>query len=458
MKSKTPLRDFFYRVLESQTGAGKRYQSYAHFMVVAGALLNHYGESEDILSPDRDGLTPRQSMLLCSLLGYSDPQLQDFRQYVRACGKENTDFSSGKPLKLADVVSEVDRLIKELVLSPVEPKLPLPPAPPKPLPARPKISRIPKPPKPSEPPPASPKISAPPISRESPKPIAKKKPFFPIDNDGNEIKGQALLTYALAKNTAETPFIFGQLLEEMRGDVSKAEFMKFLGITDKQNYLRFITNTHKKPSLELLNTIATALGAETYEDKGEWRKYMLGVPPEKNQDALNHCFEPGTPHAIDTETPGHGHSIAVAKFIRLLADCHGAVDRAQLTYLMAAKMNLDPPQRVMLERTIHNIAGPIANEKQDTSVMDRETLMGSDGRGKTMPQNMAQQISAFAFPDDPVRQQQCNDFLTSEKYRTPEDLESAHRSAAMTALRQEHGTRWAKSTRITEQDTTPDLG
>jgi hypothetical protein len=273
------------------------------------------------------------------------------------------------------------------------------------------------------------------------------------------LKGPKLLEYAYANNLT-----FSELIKAMheraeksiKGDISQNKFAEVLGI-DRSQYEKIIGDQLKAPKTSYLNQLAIRLGAasntqpvsenENEEELTAWRRYMLGISTDINQDAVNHCFDPSSRHAMDMDGYGSRRTVAMAKFFKLLMDRYGFTDRTQLAKLIAQRNGLDEQVAIQMRSTFNNLAGGESNADVDIAGKTQDeiaSIVGRENRVRLMPKHMAEHVSNAVFPDDSALKAQCMDFLTHEKYKTPPEVEAANKSVALKKIRSERGDNWGK--------------
>jgi transcriptional regulator with XRE-family HTH domain len=262
--------------------------------------------------------------------------------------------------------------------------------------------------------------------------------------------GNELLRYA----RDELHYSFADLLDALhkKSGLSQNLFAQSLGI-DRMQYGKFVKNSVKVPPFAVMDKIAIALGTGPEEDKREWYKFIQNIPAEMNQERLNALFDMSSDHALDTESYGVGHTIALAKFFDQLGKSRGLTLRTQLAQDIAQRANADTDTMRVLRIAMDNMAGPQTNAEIDISQMTQDELLVPDHRAKKMKEEQARMIADYAFPADKARQDQVMEFLASDKYKTPDDIVSKHKSAALTRTRAAYGDNWGKRTRQPKPDT-----
>lgn len=480
--SKTPVKDFVDARIALLTGKGKRFVDRAHYERARDKAANEYHINTKILAnPDEHVFTLVYSQVLGSLMNLSHQEFLTFRRCIDDKGKKPDAFENPYAGRLQP--GPLDFAVNQIIANTSPDKIKEPPKHRDPL-GSPKAQSPKKEDKPKATSPEVKKIAktVKSVDRRPPpsKPVATKleipaqeEPHFTSrhvemdDKDIFKIAFQNMSGSALLAQAREKYPDFVDFLEDARkrAEISQNRFAQALNIT-RAAYEKFPNKKWVIIPLEVMNQLADKLGADNEDEKVEWRKYMLGTPAEVNQDMVNRCFEEGVhsrnesgEHKIATGGYGYTHTIALAKFFKLLIDRHGLTNRAQLAQAIAQNAGLGDAVTKQLANALRNLAGSTENEAVDTTTLSAERLSqlnSEDNRVRKMSADLAAHVAEFAFPDDMTARKECMEFLTSDKYKIPDEIISQNKSDMMTRVRKERGSNWgSRSNKPREFYSTP---
>ena len=395
-----PVHAFIDAKLNAEIGEGCRYQNktaFEYVLQIVGVGFN-IPVPEKLAHPGTKRLTCDETIISAALMGLTHEELRKFSGIVRDYYPPRADDTPH--LAYDEVLRQVDDVIAHVhgAHRAVAPKAAKPQTTPK---AQPRGEQV--------------------------------KLHFPQGKTGNQ-----LLQYAF-----DNHLTFGHLLGEIgkATKASDADLAKSLHLSTDQ-YAKFRADDVRNGKLmEAMNGMAKILGADSDGEITAWRKFMLGIPRDIDQQSVVHFIDD---EASRTEKSyGQRRVVELARFFKLLGDRHGFPTRSQLAQAAAAHAGAGGGEGMQLRQAMDNMAGP-----QENAILNPRNIPARERdpnhRTKIMDSSLAEMLSRFAFPNDEKRRTICLEFLTSEKYKTPPEIESEHKSAAMKNTRKKRGDDWGR--------------